>query len=181
MNRVALAFAGVCAAALGACSATEPMGLEPVEAAPRTATADVRNAAGASVARASATQVGDTIRLRVEATGLAPGSYGSHIHAVGRCDAPTFESAGPHWNPTERQHGRDNPAGQHMGDLPNLMVGTDGRGSFEFTVPQAWVEGGAMPMLDADGASIMIHQRPDDYRTNPSGNSGARIACGVFG
>lgn len=111
---------------------------------------------------------------------MPPGTYGAHVHTTGRCDPPDFASAGPHWNPTGQQHGKNNPRGMHKGDLPNLMVGTDGRGSFEFTIPRASISGGAMRMLDADGAALVVHQSADDYRTDPSGNSGGRIACGVL-
>ncbi len=113
---------------------------------------------------------------------MSPGSYGAHLHAVGRCDPPGFESAGPHWNPTGQKHGKDNPAGMHKGDLPNLLVGTDGRGSFEYTIPNAGLSG-MLPnrLIDGDGAAVVIHASADDYRTDPSGNSGARIACGVLG
>ena len=145
------------------------------------ARADARDPAGRSIASATASTVANGIRVRVEANGLAPGSYGVHVHAVGRCDAPGFESAGPHWNPANRQHGTQNPAGPHMGDLPNLLVGADGQGSFEMTIADARLSGGGSAMLDADGAAIVVHAGPDDYRTDPSGNSGSRIACGVFG
>lgn len=104
------------------------------------------------------------------------GPYGMHVHAVGRCDLPDFASAGPHWNPHGQQHGRDNPAGAHAGDLANLnpMIG------------QANSGGGAIAgmrladLLDADGAALVIHEKADDYKTDPSGNSGKRIMCGVF-
>jgi Cu-Zn family superoxide dismutase len=128
-----------------------------------------------------ASQVGDGIRIRIDATGLAAGSYGAHVHAVGRCDPPDFASAGPHWNPTGAEHGKNNPRGMHKGDLPNLLVGADGRGTLEMTVSGASLGGGNLNMLDADGASVVIHERADDYRTDPSGNSGGRRACGVFG
>lgn len=170
------------AAAAGACTDAareDPMVQAP--AGPAVAQADVRDARGASVARASLSQVGDALRVRIEASGLAPGIYGAHVHSVGRCDAPAFESAGPHWNPSARQHGRDNPNGQHLGDLPNLLVGTDRRGSFEFTIPGAQLAGGPRMLMDGDGAALVLHARPDDYRTDPSGNSGTRIACGVLG
>jgi Cu-Zn family superoxide dismutase len=133
------------------------------------------------MARATATQVGDSIRVKVEAAGLRPGTYGAHVHMTGRCDPPDFASAGPHWNPTGQQHGKNNPRGMHKGDLPNLLVGTDGRGNFEMTVSRTSLTGGATPLLDSDGASVVVHAAPDDYRTDPSGNSGARIACGVLG
>lgn len=182
MKRTSLtAAAGLSAALLTGCATRQPAGLPPPEPVMGAAQADVRDTNGRTVARASATQTGDAVRIRVEASSLAPGVYGIHIHSVGRCDRPGFESAGPHWNPSDRQHGRDNPQGQHTGDLPNLMVGTDRRGSFEFTVPGVWITGGNTSLLDQDGAAIVIHAWPDDYRTDPSGNSGARIACGVLG
>lgn len=110
--------------------------------------------------------------LSIEATGLPPGELGLHVHTVGRCEGPDFASAGPHWNPTRRQHGRDNPEGPHLGDLPNLIATAEGRGTVVLALPPGF--------LDADGASIVIHASPDDYRTDPSGNSGARIACAAF-
>jgi Cu-Zn family superoxide dismutase len=144
------------------------------------AATDLNDAQGRLLARASAEEVSEGVRVRVEAAGLSPGAYGAHIHTVGRCDAPDFASAGPHWNPTNQQHGKENPAGMHKGDLPNLLVGTDGRGSFEYVVLGAAIGGGPNAMLDRDGAAVVVHQRADDYRTDPSGNSGDRIACGVL-
>jgi Cu-Zn family superoxide dismutase len=135
---------------------------------------------GIRVAKAAASQQGDGIKIRLEASGLPAGVYGAHLHAVGRCDVPDFSSAGPHWNPGGRMHGRNNPQGMHLGDLPNLMIGPDGRGTLEISVAGASLSGRAPALLDQDGAAIVIHERPDDYSTDPSGNSGARIACGIF-
>jgi Cu-Zn family superoxide dismutase len=145
-------------------------------------TADLRDAQGRTRARATAESSGDSLRVRVEAVGMSAGAYGAHLHTTGRCDAPGFESAGPHWNPTGQMHGKDNPKGMHKGDLPNLLVGTDGRGSFEYTIPNAGLSG-MLPtaLIDGDGAAVVIHASPDDFRTDPSGKSGARIACGVLG
>jgi Cu-Zn family superoxide dismutase len=95
---------------------------------------------------------------------------------VGRCDAPDFTSAGGHWNPTQKKHGTMNPQGPHQGDLPNLVIGSDGRGTIGAVIPGATLAG----LLDADGAAMVIHAGPDDLMTDPSGNSGGRIACGVF-
>ncbi len=125
-------------------------------------------------------QVHGAAAFRVEAENLPPGVHGAHIHAVGRCDPPGFASAGPHWNPSARQHGRENPAGAHFGDAPNITIGSDGRGSLEFEIPGVWVRRGTSPMIDADGAAFVIHANADDYRTDPSGNSGDRIACAVL-
>ncbi|MDR6833563.1 MULTISPECIES: superoxide dismutase family protein [unclassified Sphingopyxis] len=123
----------------------------------------------------------DTTGLRVElvARGFAPSTYGMHVHAVGRCDGPKFTTAGPHWNPTNAQHGRDNPLGAHHGDLPNLVVEpeTIGRATLTLVGTRLTGEGG---MLDGDGAAFVIHAGPDDMKTDPSGNSGDRVACGVI-
>ncbi len=150
-------------------------------AAEGTAAAALRTAAGEARGQATVTQVGDGIGVRLEAMNMAPGTYAAHIHTTGRCDPPAFESAGGHWNPTNQQHGRDNPQGPHKGDLPNMTIGADGRGAVEFTIPGASVTGGSTAMLDSDGAAMMIHEKADDYRTDPSGDAGARIACGAFG
>lgn len=182
MKRVTMLAAAAASLALTACASTErneegPLAAEPL--GPSTAGGDIMDANGRVVARVTAEEAGEGVRLKIEAEGMAPGAYGAHVHATGRCDAPAFTTAGPHWNPNGRQHGKDNPAGMHKGDLPNLLVGADGRGSFEYTVLGAAV-GGPGGMLDSDGAAVVIHQRPDDYRTDPSGNSGDRIACGVL-
>ena len=114
----------------------------------------------------------DGNRLSIDATGLPPGAHGLHLHAVGKCEGPDFASAGPHWNPANRQHGTQNPGGPHAGDLPNLEVGEDGRGAATLSI--------APGFLDGDGAALVIHASADDYRTDPSGSSGARIACAAF-
>lgn len=110
--------------------------------------------------------------VRIAAQGLAPGEHGIHLHTVGRCDGPDFSSAGGHWNPADRQHGHLNPLGAHAGDLPNLIISANGHGAANFLVRGE--------IADADGTSLVIHARPDDYRTDPSGNSGDRIACAVI-
>lgn len=125
-------------------------------------------------ARGVATFFSDGARtdVRVQAEGLPAGVHGIHLHAVGKCEGPAFQSAGGHWNPAGKQHGKDNPLGAHLGDLPNLTVGADGKGSASFSV--------AGHMADADGTALVVHAKPDDYRTDPSGNSGDRIACAVL-
>ncbi len=141
--------------------------------------AELHKADGTLAARAMVFVGGGPIQVRIQAAGLAPGQYGAHIHAVGRCDGPGFESAGPHWNPTARHHGSLNAQGPHLGDLPNLEIGADGHGRVEFAIPGE-LQGGEHPLFDADGAAIVLHAAPDDYRTDPAGNSGARIACAVL-
>jgi Cu-Zn family superoxide dismutase len=182
MKRYQLCAAAIAALLASACATqrNEEGPLAGVPLGPSSAAADLIDASGRTVARATTEEAGEGVRVRIEAVSMAPGAYGAHIHTVGRCDAPAFTTAGGHWNPTARQHGRDNPAGMHRGDLPNLLVGADGRGSFEYTVLGAAIGGGDFAMLDTDGAAVVIHQRADDYRTDPSGNSGDRIACGVL-
>lgn len=163
------------ATALAACS-TSQMGDTAGATDTRTATATLRTAANADVGTVTASETGDGVRIMIDARAMPAGPHGAHVHTTGRCDAPGFESAGGHWNPTSRQHGTANPAGPHAGDAPNLLIGTDGTGSLSITLPGGTMAG----LLDGDGSAFMIHAGADDYRTDPSGNSGGRIACGVF-
>ena len=142
----------------------------------RVAAAALVTPAGLPVGRATVTEVAGGLRVTLDARGLTPGNHGAHLHTVGRCDAPDFASAGPHWNPAATKHGTMNPQGPHAGDLPNLVVGSDGRGTLGVALAGATLDG----LLDADGAAIVVHAAPDDLMTDPSGNSGGRIACGVF-
>src|SRR6185503_13343845 len=125
---------------------------------------EIRKADGALAARAMIWQSTAGIEVRVQAAGLPAGHYGVHLHAIGLCEGPAFTSAGPHWNPTGRQHGKLNPAGHHLGDLDNLDVDAQGAGRLEFTIPGGTM-GGADGLFDADGVSVVIHAAPDDYRT----------------
>ncbi|WP_300974177.1 superoxide dismutase family protein [Sphingomonas sp. LHG3406-1] len=116
------------------------------------------------------------VSFRVEADGLTVGRKGLHVHAVGRCDPPGFTTAGSHWNPASRKHGLSNPAGPHAGDLPNVPVAANG--SLRETVV---LSGASLAQLrDTDGSAIVIHAGEDDNVTDPSGNSGDRIACAVL-
>ena len=153
-------------------------GCASVDAGGAAAGGSISTAAGAPRGSVSITPATNGLNVAVEAQGMAPGTYGIHLHAVGRCEAPMFTTAGPHWNPTARQHGRNNPLGAHHGDLPNLVIGADGRGTLRYTVPGMLT--GEAGLLDADGGALIIHARPDDELTDPTGNSGDRIACAVI-
>ena len=187
MRQAGLLILGGAALALAACAtdreaAADEGAVVSSTIGPPVLNGDIRDSQGRTRARASVEQSGDSLRVRVEATAMSPGAYGAHIHAAGRCEPPAFATAGAHWNPIGTLHGKDNPKGMHKGDLPNLLVGTDGRGSFEYTIPNAVLSGmSPNKLIDEDGASVVIHAKPDDYRTDPSGNSGERIACGVLG
>ncbi|QJR38173.1 superoxide dismutase family protein [Gemmatimonas groenlandica] len=141
-------------------------------------TAKVVDAGGRELGVLTLADAGAAISVDGTLRGLPPGVHGMHIHAVGRCDAPDFASAGPHWSPTPKQHGSTNQAGPHHGDLMNLTVGADSSVVVKMSTPAGSLRG-ENPLLDADGAAIVIHATADDYKTDPSGNSGARIACGV--
>lgn len=176
MSRLAFPIIAVAAAMLWAGAVAAQHGVQTGRAG-----TSIRNARNQVVGEAAAAREGALVRVRVTVRGFAPGIYGVHLHQIGRCEAPDFESAGPHWNPGGRQHGRLNPQGPHLGDLPNLEVRANGAGriDFEVRVP-AGTEAGANPLLDADGTAVVIHAAADDERTDPGGNSGARIACGVL-
>jgi len=120
------------------------------------------------------------LTMAVSGTGMPAGTHGIHLHEKGFCNGPKFKSAGAHWNPARKQHGRDNPRGAHLGDLANLEVGASGNASASFTIPGAAMRGGATPVADADGTAIVVHAAADDHKTDPSGDSGDRIACAVI-
>jgi Cu-Zn family superoxide dismutase len=114
--------------------------------------------------------------IRMAGSGMPAGTHGLHIHMVGTCEGPKFESAGAHWNPDNKQHGRDNAEGPHKGDLPNVTVGADGALTETLTLAGVTLA----ELQDGDGSALVVHAQPDDYKTDPSGNSGDRIACAVI-
>ena len=120
------------------------------------------------------------LTVTVEASGLTPGKHGLHVHTTGSCVGPDFTSAGGHFNPMNRRHGLQTSDGAHGGDLPNLMIGADGRGRFSMTVASMKLSAGVLSLMDPDGSAIVIHAAEDDGMTDATGNSGARIACGVI-
>lgn len=124
---------------------------------------------------------GPGVKISIDVSGLPPGQHGWHIHAVGRCDPPNFTSAGPHFNPFGKKHGAKNPDGLHAGDLGNLNVGDDGTAKTEvvdrYVSLQPEINNSLLQPL---GTALVIHAGADDERTDPAGNSGGRIACGVI-
>lgn len=122
----------------------------------------------------------DGVTIHVEAKDLSPGMHGFHIHENGDCTPPTFESAGGHFNPTKKAHGFDNPKGFHLGDLPNIEVEADGTVNAVVSGVGVTLQSGKEnSILDEGGSAIMIHEKADDYKTDPAGNAGNRVACAV--
>ncbi|HET7041078.1 MAG TPA: superoxide dismutase family protein [Gemmatimonadales bacterium] len=134
---------------------------------------------GASVGAVVLTADSAGMTLAFDVHDLSPGAHGVHVHAIGRCERPDFLSAGPHLDVGGHAHGLDNPAGHHLGDLPNLVVGPDGRATATLRLQPRDGKFTPRTLLDSDGSAIIIHAGPDDGHTDPSGNSGARIACGI--
>lgn len=150
----------------------------PAQEAAMSATATVRDSAGAVLGTLTLSQEGGGVRLVGRLDGLTAGEHGMHIHTIGQC-TPTFDAAGSHWNPTGRQHGTRNPEGPHLGDLGNVVADATQSAQVDATTPGGRLDG-PDGVLDADGAAVVVHALADDDLTDPSGASGSRVACGVI-
>jgi Cu-Zn family superoxide dismutase len=134
---------------------------------------------GRSVGRVIVTETPHGLLVRGGVEGLPPGTHAIHFHETGKCEAP-FTTAGAHLNPSHKAHGMLSPAGPHAGDLPNLVVPASGKLDFELFAPGLSLASGQGAVLDADGTALVIHAKADDYASQPAGDSGDRIACGVL-
>ena len=146
----------------------------------KSATAEIMDGKGAKVGEAKLKEVTGGVQMSVKVTGLPAGVHAIHVHEAGKCEAPDFKTAGGHFNPEKKKHGLQNPEGHHVGDMPNLTVGQNGKGTFKTVVTGATLAGdGPNSLFHTGGASVVIHEKEDDMKTDPAGNAGARLACGV--
>jgi len=188
MSSLPLSFAAAVSAAalISACqkpqepapdnSAEAPAAAAP--AAPQTIA--LNGADGRPVGTVTLSEDGNGATIKIDASAIPAGTHGVHLHEKGLCDGPDFKSAGAHWNPMAKQHGRDNPLGAHLGDLANFEIGAAGTATTSFLVGGVTMGGTGNALADADGTSLVVHAKADDYKTDPSGNSGDRIACAVL-
>ena len=144
------------------------------------ATAELKDKDGKTVGVATFRESGRGVTVNIDVKGLTPGLHAVHVHAVGKCEAPAFTSAGGHFNPAQKKHGHKSPEGAHAGDLPNMLVAKDGTGRFEAFTDGMTLKPGATSVFDKDGSALVIHAGVDDYATDPTGNAGDRAACGII-
>ena len=135
---------------------------------------------GKEIGNVAVSEVAQGIRVFAQADGVPPGVHAFHIHETGQCEPPDFESAGGHYNPTDKEHGWDNPQGPHAGDFANVHVHDDGKLAVEYFTDAVTLGEGETTLFDDDGSAVVMHEGGDDYQTDPAGDAGARIACGVI-
>ena len=143
-------------------------------------TVELKNAQGETVATATLSGAGKGIEIELAGQKLPPGEHAIHLHQAAKCEPPDFKSAGPHFNPENKQHGTENPQGPHVGDMPNITVKEDGTVKTTVKNERATLGDGANSVYANGGTALVLHAKADDMKSDPAGNAGDRIACGII-
>ncbi len=149
-------------------------------AAQKTAKAELHDGQGNSVGTAEFSPAAQGLSIRLNLMNLPPGVHGIHVHAVAKCEGPAFTTAGGHLNPDMKHHGLENPEGPHAGDMPNVMIAADGTAKATVVAPGVTMGDDPHSIFAGGGTALVIHASADDMKSDPAGNAGARIACGVI-
>lgn len=149
-------------------------------AAAKPVTVKLSDAKGKSIGTAKLSATADGVKITLAVKGLAPGEHAIHVHETAKCEGPDFKSAGGHYNPEHKQHGKDNPEGPHAGDIPNFTVNAKGASTATVVAPGITLDDGPHSVFTGGGTALVIHEKADDLKSDPAGNAGSRVACGLI-